>query len=49
MEVYRNIEPKNKFLEKIRDLASSNGIVLIFDECTSGLENDLVGFTLNMA
>ena len=43
MEVYRNIEPKNKFLEKIRDLASSNGIVLIFDECTSGFRERFGG------
>ena len=44
MEVYRNIEPKNKFLEKIRDLASSNGIVLILMSVLLVLENDLVGF-----
>ena len=36
MEVKRNEEPKDNFLEKVRELASANGIVLIFDECTSG-------------
>lgn len=36
MEVVRNVEPANDFLHKVRDLASRNGIVLIFDECTSG-------------
>ena len=36
MEVQRNYKPKNKFLEKIRDLSNRKSIVLIFDECTSG-------------
>jgi glutamate-1-semialdehyde 2,1-aminomutase len=36
MEVMRNSEPTNNFLHKVRELASKNGIVLIFDECTSG-------------
>lgn len=36
MEVARNIEPNNNFLKKIRELTSKKGIVLIFDECTSG-------------
>ena len=36
MEVYRNIEPKNDFLKKVRKLADKKNIVLIFDECTSG-------------
>ena len=36
MEVSRNEGPKNKFLEKVRELATKKGIVLIFDECTSG-------------
>ena len=36
MEVSRNIEPEDDFLQKVRDLATDNGIVLIFDECTSG-------------
>lgn len=36
MEVYRNVEPQDNFLQRVRDLATSKGIVLIFDECTSG-------------
>jgi len=36
MEVMRNHLPKNNFLQKVRDLATKNNIVLIFDECTSG-------------
>ena len=29
---------KDDFLQKVRDLTNKNNIVLIFDECTSGLE-----------
>ena len=36
MEVSRNEEPKDNYLQKVRDLATKNNIVLIFDECTSG-------------
>jgi glutamate-1-semialdehyde 2,1-aminomutase len=36
MEVSRSDEPNNGFLEKVRELATNNNIVLIFDECTSG-------------
>ena len=36
MEVKRNHDPKNKFLEKVRKLATEKSIILIFDECTSG-------------
>lgn len=36
MEVVRNKGPEDNFLQKVRDLATKNGIVLIFDECTSG-------------
>lgn len=36
MEVIRNFEPRDGFLSKVRQLASKNNIVLIFDECTSG-------------
>ena len=32
----RNINPKNDFLLKVRDISIKNNIVLIFDECTSG-------------
>jgi glutamate-1-semialdehyde 2,1-aminomutase len=36
MEVMRNFEPIDGFLEKVRKIATDNNIVLIFDECTSG-------------
>ena len=36
MEVSRNEGPKNSYLQKVRDLATENNIILIFDECTSG-------------
>lgn len=36
MEVSRNQGPVDDFLRKVRDLATARGIVLIFDECTSG-------------
>ena len=36
MEVFRNIEPSDLFLHRVRKLATDNNIVLIFDECTSG-------------
>ena len=43
MEVIRNEEPKNFFLQKVRKLASKKGIVLIFDECTSGFRKNFGG------
>lgn len=43
MEVSRNYDPENNFLEKVRDLATSRGIVLIFDECTSGFRETFGG------
>jgi len=43
MEVTRNEGPKDKFLEKVRTLATKNNIVLIFDECTSGFRQSLGG------
>jgi glutamate-1-semialdehyde 2,1-aminomutase len=36
MEVSRNQGPMAGFLQQVRQLASARGIVLIFDECTSG-------------
>ena len=36
MEVTRNDSPKNNFLQKVRNLCTKKGIVLIFDECSSG-------------
>ena len=35
MEVARNYEPKNNFLQKIKELSQKKGIILIFDECSS--------------
>ncbi len=43
MEVFRNVEPKDNFLTKVRDLATENNIVLIFDECTSGFRETYGG------
>jgi glutamate-1-semialdehyde 2,1-aminomutase len=44
--VVRNAEPEDGFLHKVRDLASRNGIVLIFDECTSGFRETFGGLYL---
>lgn len=43
MEVSRNEGPRDDFLEKVRRLATEHGIVLIFDECTSGFRETLGG------
>lgn len=43
MEVSRNKGPENNFLQKVRDLATAKGIVLIFDECTSGFRETYGG------
>ena len=43
MEVKRTSEPKNNFLKKVRNLATQNNIVLIFDECTSGFRQTYGG------
>lgn len=43
MEVSRSEGPKDRFLEKVRELASKNNIVLIFDECTSGFRETFGG------
>lgn len=43
MEVSRNHGPENDFLQKVRNLATKNGIVLIFDECTSGFRETFGG------
>lgn len=43
MEVVRNIEPTDGFLHKVRKLADERGIVLIFDECTSGFRETFGG------
>ena len=43
MEVVRNHPPKSNFLKKVRQLANEKGIVLIFDECTSGFRETFGG------
>jgi glutamate-1-semialdehyde 2,1-aminomutase len=43
MEVVRNKGPEDNFLHKVRQLATSRGIVLIFDECTSGFRQTFGG------
>lgn len=43
MEVVRNHPPAGDFLQKVRRLATDRGIVLIFDECTSGFRQNLGG------
>lgn len=46
MEVSRNEGPKQGYLEHVRDVASRKGIVLIFDECTSGFRETFGGLHL---
>jgi glutamate-1-semialdehyde 2,1-aminomutase len=43
MEVLRNFGPTDNFLQKVRDLATQKGIVLVFDECTSGFRETFGG------
>ena len=46
MEVSRNEQPKNNFLENVRKLTKNKNIVLIFDECTSGFRETFGGLHL---
>ena len=43
MEVSRTQEPSDGYLQKVRDLATENDIILIFDECTSGFRETFGG------
>jgi glutamate-1-semialdehyde 2,1-aminomutase len=43
MEVSRNFGPAEGFLQKVRDLCDHFGVVLIFDECTSGFRETFGG------
>ena len=43
MEVCRSESPNVKFLRKVRELCDRKGIVLIFDECSSGFRECLGG------
>ena len=47
MEVVRSTQPKEGYLEKIRDICSEKNIVLVFDECTSGFREAYGGIHLN--
>ena len=46
MEVQRDKKPNSNFLKKVRKLADKNGIILIFDECTSGFRETFGGLHL---
>ena len=43
MEVVRDIQPERNFLKRVRNLATKKGIVLIFDECTTGFRQSYGG------
>lgn len=43
MEVSRNQGPEKDFLQNVRKLATQKGIILIFDECTSGFRETFGG------
>ena len=43
MEVARSTGPQDNFLHKVRELATKRGIVLVFDECTSGFRQTFGG------
>lgn len=46
MEVQRSAPPDPGFLEGVRELCTRRGIVLIFDECTSGFRESFGGLHL---
>ena len=46
MEVQRSTPPDPGFLESVRSLCNKHGIVLIFDECTSGFRETFGGLHL---
>ena len=46
MEVMRNERPKNDFLMRVRKITRELGVVLIFDECTSGFRQSFGGLHL---
>ena len=43
LEVCRNTKPNIKFLQQVRKICDKKGIVLIFDECTTGFRQTLAG------
>lgn len=46
MEVMRNYEPEDDFLNKVRDLTNKHNVLLIFDECSSGFRETFGGLHL---
>ena len=40
MEPMRFTKPKNNFLKEVKKLAKKNGLILIFDEITSGFHDN---------
>ena len=46
MEVQRSTAPEAGFLKGVRDLCTRHGIILIFDECTSGFRETFGGLHL---
>ncbi|KKQ67218.1 MAG: Class III aminotransferase [Candidatus Daviesbacteria bacterium GW2011_GWA2_38_24] len=46
MEPIRHQEPKNNFLEKVREIATAKGVVLIYDEISSGFRSTVGGVHL---
>lgn len=48
MEPYRYQGPKDGFLDKVREIASANNSVLIFDEITSGWRNHIGGMHMKL-
>ena len=47
MEVARGASPDVDFLVAVRDLCAINGVVLIFDECSTGFRESFGGIHLN--
>ena len=46
MEPMRFIKPKNNFLKEVKNIAKKNGLILIFDEITSGFHDNFGGLHL---
>ena len=43
MEVERTEPPAGEYLQEIRKMCDKNGVILIFDECTSGFRETFGG------
>ena len=43
MEVMRNFKPTDNFLHRVRELKDQRGIILVFDECTTGFRETFGG------